>query len=68
MKAQARHPGEPAWWSEPGPERCGHCLHCYYVEMGYYCAECDAPVCPACVVTVLERRLVLCPGCAERAR
>lgn len=68
MKVPARHSGEHAWWSEPGPQRCGRCLQGYHVEMGYYCAECDGPVCPACVVTVVERRLVLCPECAEGAR
>jgi len=53
-----------AWWSEPGPDLCSHCLRDYHLEVGYHCAACDEPVCPVCVVTVRPRGAVLCPRCA----
>ncbi|MDT8386527.1 MAG: hypothetical protein RQ736_03385 [Thiogranum sp.] len=53
------------WWLQAGPDSCEFCFHAYHVEAGYYCFDCDAPVCPLCVVAVRERRVVLCPHCAE---
>jgi hypothetical protein len=55
-----------AWWHESGPESCGFCLTAYHIELAYYCADCDRPVCPACAVAVRDRRVVLCPECAEK--
>lgn len=52
-----------AWWAEPGPDECEFCSRSFYLEVGYYCAICDRPVCPACVITVFEGQLVSCPDC-----
>lgn len=54
--------GEPWWLS--GEEACSACEQSYALEMEYRCVECDAPLCPVCVVTVRER-VTLCPECAE---
>lgn len=55
------------WWSESGPDCCEFCSAAYYFELGYHCIDCDRPVCPSCVLTVLDLRCVLCPECnAER--
>lgn len=60
------HPQRPGprapWWLEAGPDTCEFCLHGYHVEAGYYCFDCDAPVCALCVVHELKH--VLCPDCA----
>lgn len=64
MNRQAQ-PGDPPWWSDPGPDLCNFCLQTFHVEVGYHCADCDQPVCPVCVVHVHERRTVICPDCGE---
>lgn len=51
------------WWLAPGPETCEFCLRAYHVEAGYRCIDCDQPVCPLCVVTIRETRVVACPHC-----
>lgn len=51
-------------WAEAGPDECSFCLRAYYVEVGYYCADCDRPVCPVCVVTRFEWQTVSCPECS----
>lgn len=53
------------WWSEPGPDACEFCLSAFHVEVGFYCWECDRPVCPVCVVTRLEQKAVFCPECLK---
>lgn len=55
---------EAASWLEWGPEECGFCLGPYHVELACYCAECDQPVCPLCVVVIRGECRVLCPECA----
>lgn len=55
--------GTFTWALEPGPEECPHCLRGFHLEVGYHCADCDAPVCPVCVVVVRERSVVVCPDC-----
>lgn len=51
------------WWLEPGSESCTFCAASYQIEAAYYCAECDRPLCPACVVEVFMTRRVVCPRC-----
>lgn len=53
----------PPWWSEAGPDHCEYCLQSYRAELGYYCVDCDRPVCQVCAVTILERGAVSCPEC-----
>lgn len=55
----------PAWWQESGPAECEGCQCYYYVETGYYCAACDAPLCPACVRYQRVRQVLLCEHCTE---
>lgn len=52
------------WWDAPGPDHCQFCQHGFHVEIGYYCVECDRPVCPLCAIAVHEDRTVLCPHCS----
>lgn len=54
----------PAWWNQPGPDECEFCHRPFHVEVGYYCADCDRPVCPVCVVTV--RDCIACPECCTQ--
>jgi hypothetical protein len=53
------------WWLEPGAEECPHCLQAFHYEALYVCRECDEPVCPACMVTIFESRMVVCPRCEK---
>ena len=58
----ARDPSPgPAWWDEAGPDVCEFCQHAFHVEVGFYCADCDRPVCPVCVITLSSR--AACPEC-----
>lgn len=50
------------WWLETGPETCPFCTGRLHVEVLSFCADCDRPVCPTCLV---EESRVLCPECAE---
>ncbi|RUO29993.1 hypothetical protein CWE12_08510 [Aliidiomarina sedimenti] len=56
-----------AWWSDAGPESCPFCEVSYYAECGYYCAECDRPLCASCIVTDYAQRRVLCSQCQAEA-
>lgn len=51
------------WWSAAGPEQCEFCLQSFYQESGYYCADCDRPVCPVCVIALREHKVTRCPQC-----
>jgi hypothetical protein len=57
--------GPSGWWADPGPDICEFCLITFYVEVGYYCSDCDRPVCSSCVVVLFDGRRVLCPECEE---
>lgn len=50
------------WWIDEGFETCTFCLQRYSYEMEYRCLECDAPICPMCIVDVHET-VVACPDC-----
>lgn len=50
------------WWLEAGPENCPFCAGRVHFEALAYCADCDRPVCPTCLVPA-DR--ALCPECAE---
>jgi DNA-directed RNA polymerase subunit RPC12/RpoP len=63
MSRTRTQPPRPAWWSETGPSTCDYCLATFHLEMGYYCADCDRPVCPVCVLAARDRRAVVCPEC-----
>lgn len=52
------------WWNAPGPDYCEFCRHGFHVEIGYYCAECDRPICALCIVTVRGQQAILCPECS----
>ena len=54
-----------AWWDEAGPDYCEFCQHTFYVEVGFYCADCDRPICPVCVVTVHGQEGVTCSECSS---
>lgn len=53
------------WWLEEGPESCPFCDSRLHYEALLYCADCDRPVCPTCLVEHLESRSVLCPECHD---
>ena len=67
--AKTRSAAKPAgvpWWIERGEEDCPHCAQTYSYEVEVRCFECDAPVCPMCVVRLTER--IVCPDCREAAK
>ena len=47
-----------------GTEICPVCHQTYLLELEYRCFDCDAPICPTCVV--IDKRAHSCPGCRER--
>jgi hypothetical protein len=53
--------GTVRWWLESGEEDCPHCEQTYTYAAEVRCFECDAPICPMCIVRVHEH--VLCPDC-----
>src|SRR4051812_44178690 len=53
--------GANPWWLDVGEEDCPHCDHTYSYEAELRCFECDAPICPMCVVRVQEK--IVCPNC-----
>lgn len=55
-----------AWWIEGGTEVCDVCGHPHAYELEYRCYDCDAPICPVCVVTVRRAGHAFCPGCVPR--
>lgn len=59
----SRH--DAPWWLQPGAETCGVCLQAMQYEALYHCHVCDQPLCVTCSVTIVERRIVLCPNCAS---
>lgn len=58
-RAASRH----SWWEEAGPATCDFCLRAFHEETACYCAYCDRPVCPLCIVVI--RQFVICPQCQE---
>lgn len=54
------------WWLESGPAQCEVCERHYHIEAGYHCADCDAPLCSACVFYERITQRVLCAGCAQQ--
>lgn len=47
-------------WIVQDTEMCEHCGQTYAYELERYCIECDAPICPLCVV--IAREEVRCPA------
>ena len=58
--------GGAPWWLEVGDEDCPHCEQTYSYRVEARCFECDAPICPMCVVRV-EQQLI-CPDCRSAAK
>lgn len=56
------------WWVEGGTEVCDVCGHPYAYQLEYRCYDCDAPICPVCVVTVHREGQSFCPGCGPAAQ
>ena len=52
-------------WQQPGPDVCESCGVAFHAEIGYYCGQCDACLCPVCLTTSQVVALALCPGCAR---
>ena len=69
----AKHPtdtnplnaGGASWWLAAGEEDCPHCEQTYSYRVEARCFDCDAPICPMCIVRVEER--LFCPECREGA-
>ena len=51
-----------------GDEHCGFCLQRYAYELEVFCALCDRPMCPLCVVHEHVEAQRFCPDCATEAR
>lgn len=48
-------------WAQ-GTDHCPDCAQTYAYELEARCVDCDAPMCPFCVVMVRGHRR--CPTCA----
>jgi len=59
--------GRSLWWLSGGSQQCRYCLGWYAWEVALHCIDCDAPVCPLCVVRRRAERLVACPACGPPA-
>jgi hypothetical protein len=59
---RAKTAGAP-WWLAQGEEDCPHCEHTYSYHAEVRCFECDAPICPMCIVRLSEQ--FFCPDCRE---
>jgi hypothetical protein len=49
------------WWVSEGEHDCPHCEQTYAYEVEARCFECDAPICPMCIVRIEEH--LFCPEC-----
>lgn len=65
MKNDTRRGAAAALESET--ERCPRCLQLHAYEATVWCARCDGPVCPFCVVRTRESRELTCADCAPGA-
>lgn len=54
------------WLTSPGDDQCPYCETNYHQETGYYCWNCDSPLCTTCVVAAAEASQWLCPDCDTR--
>ncbi len=50
-------------WDAPGPDTCEGCGAAFHAEIGYYCHQCDACLCPICVTVHRVTRVVICADC-----
>jgi hypothetical protein len=57
--------GPTPWWLDEGEEDCPHCDQTYTYSAEVRCFDCDASICPMCIVRVGEH--VFCPDCGEQA-
>jgi len=51
------------WWLDEGEEECPHCSQSYAYSVELRCSNCDAPICPMCVVRAGTN--LVCPDCQE---
>lgn len=58
-----RSEGEAPWWMWPEQE-CLFCVSDYAMLAEIYCADCDRPLCPMCVIVIHESApRFFCPEC-----
>ena len=58
--------GDARWWLAQGEHDCPHCEQTYAYEVEARCFECDAPICPMCIVRVEEH--LFCPACRDQEK
>ena len=63
-RTKARTKASPPWWLAEDNEACGSCSHAYAHRTEIYCFDCDAAICPVCIVKT-EALEFICPGCQE---
>ena len=51
------------WWLEEGEQQCIACQHRFRYEAGYFCLDCDGPLCPVCVRYRVRSDDVVCGTC-----
>ena len=56
--------GSRPWWALTGSETCAVCLATFDLEVEVRCHDCDAPVCPLCVVEVEATTSLHCVACS----
>ena len=62
-KSAAQSNASP-WWLHEGEEDCPHCDQTYTYCAELRCFDCDAPICPMCIVRIGEH--VFCPECQQQ--
>jgi hypothetical protein len=63
MGDRRKQSGRSPWWLGGGSEQCRYCLGWYAWEVALHCIDCDAPVCPLCVIRYSAEHRVACPAC-----
>lgn len=65
MSVSKGNPGRAVpWWLSEDNETCFACNHQYAHRTEIYCFDCDAAICPICVVRTSTTELI-CPGCSD---
>jgi len=52
------------WLTSGGGDQCPFCETDYHQQTGYYCWNCDSPLCTTCVTPSKHSSAWLCPDCA----
>jgi hypothetical protein len=51
------------WWLGPGSRRCAGCEISIHEAILIYCAACDRPFCPLCIIAIQHSHELTCHNC-----